>query len=149
MEWDLVPGIAKVLEERLGKPGYYMGTVAVLMVAIAMMLSPFVALGLIVGSVSLVVDDFSVGFGDAGDYIFPLAFATGLAIMFYIGTRIIAMRMWRRLRKEEAAILEHLALHEDVGDHVVIVVSGEEAQKQWPAIRRRLPLWASGQADED
>ena len=93
----------------------------------------------------------SVQLDTVADYLllaiaFPVAFVISRFIMF---------GETRRLNRVRTNIKDHIEEHESLG-HVIIQVTGEDAQTQWPKIKCQLDAWAQrvnewerGEVNED
>ena len=147
----LLPGTAKMLAERLGRPGYHLGTVAVVAAAGAICLSPVVMLALILGGVSVAFDR-RIPTAALEHTGFLLALGCVLSIVSYGVFRYMARRAMRKveqraawLRERAAEIESHMDFHATHGDHLIITITGEDAEKQWPELKRRLWEWKRAQ----
>ena len=143
----LTSGDSQDASRATGKPGYHLGTVVVVAAAGAICLSPVVMLALILGGVSVAFDRRipTVALEHTG---FILALGCVLSIVSYGVFRYIAHRAMRKVEQraawlsDRAAEIEsHMDFHATHGDHLIITVSGEDAEKQWPEIERRLWEW--------
>ena len=135
-----------MLEQRLGRFGYHLGTLlALLVVAVVLLTVVSMAGGIFIGMT--LVFDLSAPKA-AGD----IGFAVGLAVLAgvgtYYGTDLVQMRKRRRLNEKAKEIEEHMDFHATHGDHMIVTVSSEDAQKQWPEIERRLNAWEREQDAE-
>ena len=147
---DYFQGVVKVLEERLGPIGRRMGTLSAIMQWIVITI--FVPLAGLAGIAFIIAQTIN-------QFIGPIETGTALMFVFWAGYVTIAVGgacfLWmfgkyirNRLRREIETqwedFQEHLKKHRfDTGFH--IVVTGEDADKQWPEIKRRLeeyrPEW--------
>ena len=151
MDWDaLLPGTTKLLTDRFGKVGYYLGSLVVLAAAFTIILAPFMfaAIG---------ANAAGIGFAPhtSGDYIFPLYLALILVPVGFLISSLLMSRHWRKLRKfaaeldeRERELHEHDASHLEHGPHQLVTgkaidfhVSGKAAEKQWAKIQKILTDW--------
>lgn len=98
---NLIPGLAQVLEERLGRAGRHLGTATVVMVAASLMMLPFVLLAGIVYSASQV---FSVTWNPDARTLFHALYWVALALnygLLYVVYGLCFRPLWRRLREVE------------------------------------------------
>ena len=77
---------------------------------------------------------------------YSIAFSVLLAVALFPVTRAI---MWYAVRKAQTRLKEreahHMDFHATYGDHLIVVVTGEDAEEQWPEIKRRLWEWKRAQ----
>lgn len=146
-----MPGTAKLLEERLGRPGYHMGTGIALAVGCGLFLAPFGVLAVIFAGVSVAFEH-RIPAATLEHTGFLLAIGCVLAIVNYGVFRYMAYRAMRKVEERTAwlndratEIESHMDFHATHGDHLIIAISGEDAEKQWPEIERRLWEWKRAQ----
>ena len=83
-----MPGTAKVLEERLGRPGYHLGTVVTLFVALTLMLAPCALILIMVNQFT----QGSVHLDTALNYLFPVVLFIVLLPLVFGGFRLVMLR---------------------------------------------------------
>ncbi len=128
-----------MLEQRLGRPGYHLGTGIVLAAAMSIILTPFGMLaGMLVGIVIFL--DLSVPKA-AGDIGFAVALSICAGAVMYLMSRLVTRRERRLLKEQGEEIQWDMDFHATHGDHLVVIISGEDAKKQWPEIESRIRAW--------
>ena len=148
----LLPGTTKLLTDRFGKVGYYVGSLVVLATAFAIIVVPFMFTAIAASAAGI-----RFAPGTAGDYFFPIYFTLIVLPVGFLVARLLMFWSLRKLRKlaaeldeRERALQEHEASHNEHGTHQLVTsgavidlrVSGKAAEKQWPEIERRLIEWA-------
>lgn len=81
---------------------------------------------------------------------FSLAVGVAFVLLSVVVARSLMMGDWRRFRRSRDSLREHLDTHMALGgSHILISISSEDAQKQWPEIKRRLDAWEAGLDDTE
>ena len=137
---DLLPGLVKLMEDRLGRAGRPVTTAFILLVVLgvsALMIDliytkvakPVVSV-FYVESVSVNLVEILMAYG-IGAFMWIVVVLTVNRLVLVRAKRIIE-EGWLELRKHQTEHLGDNRLH--------ILLTGEDADKQWPEVKRRLDL---------
>ena len=125
----LMPGVCTMLEARLGRAGYRLGTVVVVAVTFTLILLPFAMLLLIARSVLGPIDlsPFSWFLNLALSLLIAVLIAT--ATMF-VAARVIYAKRFKRLEEDKRRHAEHLRMHRENPQWHIVIRNLDDIQRQ-------------------
>ena len=90
------------------------------------------------GTVLVLLNTGALPYAIIEDGWFTIAMAGAFGVLVYVANQYFWHRKARQLKALRANVQEII---DAPGDKLIIIVSGEDAQAQWPEIQRRLDAW--------
>ena len=134
---DLLPGLGDALKAHLrdsDEPrdvAFFMVLVMNLSIWAFLTLMPF-------GAVLFLIHNGALPYAIIEDGWFTVAITLGCVVLICAVAQYLGYRKGRELRALRANVQEII---DAPGDKLIIIVSGKDAEKQWPEIQRRLDAW--------
>ena len=137
-----------MLEQRLGRPGYYLGTGIALAVVVIIVC---ITIGMVAGVAALL--SWLIRLWMAKEFIaeasFLLVLMPALFIAVWLGTWLVMRRAKSKFNEREQflnekarEIQEHMDVHATHGAHEVVYLVGKDVEERLPEIQRQFDAWA-------